>query len=214
MNTKFQLFFVLICFMLISTQCKKESDYYDTFVGGYIIGTHDLKPVPNSLTELLELKQYAYVGSADSYIVLDSMIVGNTGRFKFNFTAKKGTQYGVRARHPRYQYDPPTVSFFSPGSSNQDSVNFGMFPYCYLRVHIKDTSRTENYLGMYFFALAANDDVTIWKNPLDTTIILQHVYFPLWFSWQLKYANNRVGEYNVQKIKCAPLDTCDQYVRF
>ena len=206
--------FLLACLGFLMAQCHKESDYYDTFVGGYIIGTHDSKPVPNALTELVELKQYAYVGSAESYIVLDSMIVGNSGRLKFNFTAKKGTQYGIRARHPRYRYYAPTVSFFSPGSSDQDSVNFGMVPYSYLRVHIKDTSRTENYLGIYFLSLSPDGDVTIWKTPLDTTVVLQHVYFPLWFSWQLKYANNRVGSQNRESIQCAPLDTCDINVRF
>lgn len=196
------------------TECHKESDYYHTYVGGYIVGIHDLKPVPNTLTELVQLKDYTHPSGADNYVVLDSMIVGITGRFKFNFNAKKGSQYGIRARNSRYLYSPTNVSFFSPGSSNQDSVVHGMNPYSYLRVHIKDTSRTENYLGVYFFALNESDDVTIWRNPLDTTVILQHVYSPLWFSWQLKYANNRVGSRNVDGAICAPLDTCDIYIKF
>lgn len=55
--------FLLLCLSFLMAQCHKENDYYDTFVGGYIIGTHDSKPVPNALTELVELKQYAYVGA-------------------------------------------------------------------------------------------------------------------------------------------------------
>jgi hypothetical protein len=209
----FQYFLVIIGCMSL-TQCQKDNDYYDTFVGGYIIATHDLKPVPNALTELVQVEDTRLPTSAFNYVVLDSMVVGTTGRFKFNFTAKKGSQYGIRARHPRYLYSPTNVSFFSPGSSNQDSVVHGMNPYSYLRVHIKDTSSIENYLGIYFFALNQSDDVTIWKNPLDTTVILQHVYFPLWFSWQLKYANNRVGSRNVDGATCRPLDTCDIHIKF
>lgn len=214
MKSQIIQYFLVVIGCISLTQCQKDNDYYDTFVGGYIIATHDLKPVPNSLTELVQVEDTRLPTSAFNYVVLDSMVVGTTGRFKFNFTAKKGALYGIRAKHPRYVYDAPTVSFFTPGASNRDSVTFGMFPYSYLRVHIKDTSRVDNYQGVYFFALDKTDDVTILKNPIDTIVILKHVYSPLWFSWQLKYSNNRMGAQNKENIQCQPLDTCDVYVKF
>ncbi len=171
--------FLLACFSFLMAQCQKESDTFPSFVTGKITSVYDNRPIPDAIAELVELT--GSVGVSGSYKALDSVKVDNTGKFHFDFIAKKGVQYAVRGRHPRYRYLDYSVSYFNHGVGAQNNLPVSLSPYSYIKVRIKDTSRIERYTGVYFFALNKQDDITILKNPIDTTVITQDVYISTWF---------------------------------
>ena len=205
---------LLACFGILSAgSCHKEDGTTDVYVKGTVVNIYDSKPQPNA--DVYLVKVVGVLGTDTGYEPLDSTKSDNLGHFRFNYKRVMNVQYAVRAKHPKYFYTPSSVSYTTFGSNiTTDSLLVGLFPKSFYKVDIKDTSRTEKYKGVRFITTLLTPNLEVFKNPLDTTLILETFYDSPNFTWYLLYDENRWGTFNRGSLKCLPFDTCKIDIKF
>lgn len=206
---------LLACFGILSSNaCYKQNDTYKAHVQGIIVNNYDSKPIPNADVHFVQL--VGSPGTDGGYKQLDSTKSDNLGHFRFDYIGTNNVQYGVRAKHPKYYFVPYSVSYTNfPSRLITDSLVVGLPPKSFFKVFLKDTSKLENYVGIRFITTFYTPNLDVFKNPLDTTLILETHYENTGFTWYLLYDNNRWGAFNRIPAQCSiPFDTCSLSIKF
>jgi hypothetical protein len=202
---------LIIPLLFFMAHCQKEELSVKTNVNGFIVSSFDSVPVPFATV-------YLHQGQDGQKI--DSTKADSKGKFRIDFTAEKNTMYGITAKQEKY-FESSKHYFYLNGFYQQylreDGLKVAAYAKSFIRVHVKDETRNERYVGIRLNHTAFANYRLIYGYPLvDTTVIVEGFYENQNFVWGFLYPNN-VWEFPYRVIKFRtpiPLDTFDLEIKF
>lgn len=202
---KYILFLIFFAFLYA---CQKNTETPKTYVQGTVISFYDSSKVVPSAT--------VYLHRGQDRFLIDSTISDAEGKFRMTFTPEKNIMFGVTAKQERYFESSKNYFYISSDRPFIDKIKIATYPKSFIRVRIKDETRTRFYAGIRLRHTAFTDYTIIKKSPIiDSTVIVEGYYENEVFSWGFINPDGTWQSRNGIFFRTPiPLDTFDLSIKF
>ena len=220
---KTHLIFLLFAAVAVAG-CDRNEPRFGGSVSGQVVSVMDMTtPVPFSKVVIYYVEGLDPLPDPQYWISVDSTISDQNGEFSMDYEVEIKNPLLFAKGYQQGHFRNTSPTYFRRGS---DSIQVGMFPKTYFKVHIKDEPPYDysRYVGMWLSHTTFVPNDTIYQYPLDTVVVVEgnpkpstgglYPYNPLAYS--LVYDRpNTVGSLNVlHNMQCAPFDTCEVWINF